>query len=597
MPFPISLKTTHYTSLIKAQKNRFFPPVYNLKSTFGFALLILSLSGCSVFTPQNQASTRLKPVEIDLHKTPIQSALIAEFSLARGEKKQAVEFYLALAISEQNSTLAEKATLIALSLNDPALIIQSTDIWLSLDKKATNSYSIRFRTFAIQGNKDQVANTIVRAYEESIPFDFLNRTINSFATTPKYLAIINEAIHLLPQDLQSQTEIRSALIHTVYLQGDFKSAKEAAQTLLSENKNNKAPLPSDIYFILGLTQKQDGELQEAIQTLKQGLALYPEEYTLISSLIDFEMNDKNFKSAKDHYHNATLPALYKAQLSIHYISLLIQHKRPADALKALTSIDYQASGFTDRFYFLEANAYADLDKKNTAIEKLKHVNGQLFTTATEQIIIWLYDLKKEREINDFVATRFEQRQNTETILNVMQYHEDKEEPQLALELAKIILNQSSDMNDVRYKKALLEDSLGNWHETEKELRFLLKKEPNNANYLNALGYTLLVRSQQYSEAIDLISSAYRLDPDNPAVIDSLGWGYFLNGNFVKAESLLNKAWGLLPDAEIAAHYGEALWAQEKYDEAVAVWQEALNGSPNHPSLKETLNRLHPSMLE
>ncbi|WP_191600625.1 tetratricopeptide repeat protein [Marinomonas algicola] len=596
MPFP---KPRHTRQKVLAIKSRqaLRRPIQPMKSVLSLTLCLFVLSGCSTFTAKNKLATRLNPIEIDLKATSIQEALVAEFSLARGDKKQAVNQYLNLAISEQNSTLAEKATLIALSLNDPTLIIHATDVWLSIDNSAANVYSIRFRTFTIQGNKDLAAKAIIQAYNASVPLDFLSKTINSFSTTPKHLKKVNDAINSLPQDILSDTETRSALIHSAYFQGNNKEAKNSALALLNDSKKNKHLLPSDIYFILGLTQKQDGQIEEAITTLEQGLAYYPDEFTLISSLIEFEMDNENFEAAKEHYTNARLSTLYKAQLSIHYVSLLIQNDLSSIALKVLDPINYEATGFAGRFYFLEANALANLGDKTEAIEKLKQVDGPLFSNAMEQIIVWLYDLNRESEVNALIASQFEQRQNANNILNVMQFHESQQHVKLAIELANMILLKQPDAADVRYKKALLEDTLGNWQQTEVDLRLLISKDPENANYLNALGYTLLIRTQHYDEAIDLISAAYELDPENPAVIDSLGWAYYLKGNLTKAELLLNEAWTLLPDAEIAAHYGETLWQQEKYDEAIIVWQHAIDSSPSHPALVETLNRLNPSMLE
>lgn len=597
MPFPKPRHTRHKTPLIKSKRSYQRFSIREMLSTLNIMLCVFFLSGCSVFTQPSKQSSRLTPIEIDLKSTAIQEALIAEFSLARGDKKQAVDQYLALAITEKNSTLAEKATLIALSLNDPELIINATDVWLAIDSSAPNIYSIRFRTFTLQNNKELASKTLIQAYDQSISLDFLSKTINSFSTAPNLLKTVNEVINSLPKEILTDTEIKSALIHSAYLQGNFKEAKSAALALLNESKKSKHLLASDIYFILGLAQKQDGQIAEAITTLEQGLAYYPDEFTLISSLIEFEMNNENFEAAKEHYANAKLTPLYKAQLSIHYVSLLIQNNFPLIALETLAPINYESSGFTGRFYFLEANAYANLGKKAEAIEKLKQVNGQLFSTATEQIIVWLYDLNRESEINDLIASRFDQRQNTNNILSIMQFHESQKQPKLAIELANMILLKQPDAVDVRYKKALLEDAQGNWQQTETDLRLLISKDPENANYLNALGYTLLIRTQHYDEAINLISVAYKLEPENPAIIDSLGWAYFLKGEMNKAESFLNKAWTLLPDAEIAAHYGEVLWLQEKYDEAITIWREAMDETPSHPALVETLNRLNPSMFE
>ncbi len=560
-------------------------------------LCLIILSGCSSSpNPKNTLGEQPNFITTTAEKTTIQKTLIAEFALLRGEKVKAFNDYLALAESTKDTALAEKSTRIALSLNDPKRIIEATDLWTRIDPSAYAAYPIRLRFFILEQQTDNISKTILNAYQNSIPLRFLNQVVNFFASSPKYLESVESALNQLPEHLKSQVEIQSAQAHTAYLQGDFQTARKISQSLI-DNKQDKTNLESNIYFILALTQKQEGETEKAIQTLEQGLALYPNEYSLISSLIDFELTNGNIPAAKKYYEESKLPPLYQSQLAIHYISLLIQNKQTSIALESLKHIDYLSSGFADRFYFLEANALANENNKEEAIEKLQEVTGQLYNSATEQMTIWLYDLEQANKVNDVIASRFNKQQNIEQILNIMQHHEDNAKPQLSLELANLILQRKPDADPIRYKKALLADSLGQWQTTESELRFLLNKEPENANYLNALGYTLLVRSNKQEEAIKLISLAYEKDPDNPAIVDSLGWGYFLQGDTQKAELLLSKAWEALPEAEIAAHYGEALWTQKKYDKAISIWQQALDGTSINPVLAETLNRLNPSMLD
>ena len=94
-----------------------------------------------------------------------------------------------------------------------------------------------------------------------------------------------------------------------------------------------------------------------------------------------------------------------------------------------------------------------------------------------------------------------------------------------------------------------------------------------------------------------IEKAYSQNDKDPAIIDSLGWGYFLQGKLIKASFYLKKAWNTLQDAEIAAHYGEVLWQQNAHQEANRIWQEALNNTPQNALLIETVTRLNPSLLD
>jgi tetratricopeptide (TPR) repeat protein len=109
--------------------------------------------------------------------------------------------------------------------------------------------------------------------------------------------------------------------------------------------------------------------------------------------------------------------------------------------------------------------------------------------------------------------------------------------------------------------------------------------------LNALGYTLADRTTRYDEAKALIEQALRLDPKDPAILDSLGWVNYRLGNLDEAERLLRQALARFPDHEVAAHLGEVLWARGKQREARKVWANALKEQPDSTVLRSTLLRL------
>lgn len=96
---------------------------------------------------------------------------------------------------------------------------------------------------------------------------------------------------------------------------------------------------------------------------------------------------------------------------------------------------------------------------------------------------------------------------------------------------------------------------------EKDLRFVIAREPDNAMALNALGYTLADRTTRYTEARELILKAHKLNPDDPAILDSMGWINYRQGKLADAERYLRQALQRYPDHEVAAHLGEVLWAQ------------------------------------
>jgi tetratricopeptide (TPR) repeat protein len=126
---------------------------------------------------------------------------------------------------------------------------------------------------------------------------------------------------------------------------------------------------------------------------------------------------------------------------------------------------------------------------------------------------------------------------------------------------------------------------------EKDLRDILKKDPDNAVALNALGYTLANLTKRQDEAYKLISRALALRPDDPAVLDSMGWVEFRRGNLAVSRKLLDKAYANFPDPEVAAHFGEVLWALGERELARGIWQKALDGKVDSEPVRETMRRL------
>lgn len=126
---------------------------------------------------------------------------------------------------------------------------------------------------------------------------------------------------------------------------------------------------------------------------------------------------------------------------------------------------------------------------------------------------------------------------------------------------------------------------------EKDLNAILKKEPDNAVALNALGYTLANQTKRYAEAAALIGRALALKPDDPAILDSMGWVEYRRGNLETARGYLQKAYTAFPDPEVAAHYGEVLWVLGETQRAQEVWKKALEDGRDTEQVREAMRRL------
>src|SRR4029078_5016899 len=148
-----------------------------------------------------------------------------------------------------------------------------------------------------------------------------------------------------------------------------------------------------------------------------------------------------------------------------------------------------------------------------------------------------------------------------------------------------------DQRKLLYARALLHEQMDQLEAAEKDLRRVVELDPEDADALNALGYTLADRTDRYDEALGFIEQALKKKPDEPAIVDSFGWVQFRMGRRDEAVKQLSHSFELKPDPEIAAHLGEALWASGRKDEARKVWAEGRKLDPDNVLLAETIERL------
>jgi tetratricopeptide (TPR) repeat protein len=142
-----------------------------------------------------------------------------------------------------------------------------------------------------------------------------------------------------------------------------------------------------------------------------------------------------------------------------------------------------------------------------------------------------------------------------------------------------------------YDLAMVAEKVGKPDEMESLLRKVIQAKPEYHHAYNALGYLLADRNIRLAEARQLIDKALTFAPNDPFIIDSLAWVEFRSGNSAEALRLLTGAFKTRPDAEIAAHLGEVLWASGQREQAAAIWKEGIALNPNNETLLETIRRL------
>ena len=292
-------------------------------------------------------------------------------------------------------------------------------------------------------------------------------------------------------------------------------------------------------------------------------------------------NAKNFsESAINYYTKAyqigTSEQKYQAAMSLAL--LYASNKDYAQATQWANKLD-QSDNITDREALLASIAS---EQKNWSVAQ------QHAKTALESEITSKNPLFTRQEISSLYAYILVQSQSPEKAL--------EEINQL---LAKIEQQKSSptyaiDRSTIIYQRGLLyADKLKQPEKAVADFRTYLIHNPDSAQGQNALGYNLLDMGKEYlPEALELISAALKKEPNNPQIIDSMGWAFYQNGEYQKAQTLLAQAYEKDQDAEIGAHLGAALWQLGKHHQAKKIWRTSWQKAANNAALQRILKEFN-----
>ena len=189
----------------------------------------------------------------------------------------------------------------------------------------------------------------------------------------------------------------------------------------------------------------------------------------------------------------------------------------------------------------------------------------------------------------------EQPQQIQVIAAEAQILRDANQAATAMGVLEEGIKRFPENTDLLYDYAMDAEKNNQLDICEKALRKIIELAPQNQQAYNALGYTFAERNIRLEEAFTLVQTALKLAPEDPFIIDSMGWVQFRLGRLKESEDLLRHAYALRPDPEIAVHLGEVLWSKGQKADAHKLWREVGSKDPENDSLKNTLARLHVSL--
>ncbi len=547
--------------------------------------LCVLLAGCAGQRPR--VAPAEPPAEIE---DPVFWILLAETAIRRGESELGVNAYARAAALTPDPEVAAQATRVAMAAQRPELALRSARSWVAQAPEDRLGWQA-LTVLALQAGEGELATTALLATVRLHPE-------GAAAGLMELPAVFGPLVAEQPPELALFEPIRRQYPHLreshyAYAELALAAGEPAAAAEALAEVRQRAPgwLPGRSLRPRVLLAQ--GRQAAAFASMEQLLSAHP-----------------------------TVP-----ELRLGYARMLIDAGRPQEARRqfeqlldidpgngevtyALALLAFQTEDFDEaRRYLLqtlasgrhrdEAYFYLGLiDRRRGAPEAALRWFSQI--QGGEQLIpaqLQIADLLRERGELDEALTRLRiLREDNPQVAPVLYVGEAElllraNEAGGAFELLDEALEQHPEVRPLRYLYALAAEQIGRLELAEQTLRAMLADDPDDAEAANALGYMLVVHTERFDEAEALLRRALALAPENPAVLDSMGWLHFQQGEYARAEVLLREAYEREPDPEIATHLGELLWITGRPDEARRIWLDALQQAPDDPLLIRTLERL------
>jgi len=255
-----------------------------------------------------------------------------------------------------------------------------------------------------------------------------------------------------------------------------------------------------------------------------------------------------------------------------------------------------------KFYY-NLSLLAENQYSNKEFDRVKKILREF---EKEDDFYYWYRLKKEaqiisKEINQkeslkFIKSNFEkiEKPNEKILFDIANFYRNAKEYEQAIKYYTIVLGIVGDdleiKSDLFYRRGASNERMGNYEEADRDMLLSLEINPDDAYVLNYLAYSWLERDYKIKEAIEMLEKAYSLKENDPYIIDSIGWAYYLTDDYVKAETYLKRAVELMPDdAIVNDHYGDILWKLGRKIQARYFWKSVFKMEDVDEELLQKIN--------
>lgn len=567
--------------------------------------LIAALSmaaGCTLL-PVTHTSLHAAPNEmpawtdsdVDQASQLMYEIMVAELAGRRGYVDIATEGYFSASQRSGDPRVAERATRLAAWARRWQQAEQAGDRWLELDPGNREARRLMAQVYMRQGRSEQAAaalDALIRKVGDS-EADATTVTsmdeIYTFLQREPNRKVALETMSTLRDLHEDDADVNLVLSRLALELGKTDEAMAAADKALELDADN-----SEAVVIKARILSDSGRSAEGFEVLTSALEKSPDDNQLRLGYTTLLIESGRFEQAAREMETLYESAGDDPDVMLSISMLALETRRIDAARKYFEKLVSLGAHLDVSHYYL--GRIADTRQEfETAIQHYSNVQAgthQLDASIrVAELTGLLGDTDAARtQLHLLAASTGDPAVRTRLIRAEATVLQQGDQHSEALAVLSDGLEEYPADPDLRYNRALLAENLGDHELFIADMRALIEADPGNAHALNALGYHFANENINLDEAEEFLVRANELLPDDPAILDSLGWLKYRRGNHEDSITLLRQAWSLLQDAEIAAHLGEVLWVSGEQDSAMSIWNEALSQQPDDEVLREVMER-------
>ena len=518
-------------------------------------------------------------------------AIVSELGAQRGDLEEAGDNYLDLAMETRDLGIVMRAVQFASANADINALMQLGLLWAEIEPDNPQPHlSLAFQ-FLENGNYSQALSHMARVIDLGGDMDFTALAARTGQLEPRDRQTLIENLRQLTREFPEQETIHLALVQLLAQNRQFDEALYEMQLVLQSTE-----LTTNMVLLHGQILQNMNDTDGAIRVMRNGVQEFADDGSLRLSYARLLIQDDRFEEAQEQFAIIVEkdPEDWETLYSITLLDMELENFDSAIVnLEKLIAVDQR---FDESQYYL-GYIYEQREDLGKAIEHYREVRigTNNFLAAQQQATRHSIALGELEDAHAWLVRQSSGQRRLEILFTTIESSLLIQANYIteAKSLLDTALNRFPNESELLFARVLYHDSQGDQTGSEEDLRQIIRMQPDDSRALNHLGYMLADQTTRYEEALELAERAIAISPEDPAIIDTLGWAQYKMGHYEEALENLRRAFAVFPDHEVASHVGEVLWMMDRRDEAIQVWEDALQERPDSELIKEVIERFHP----